>query len=214
LLAIPDGTGGALVAWNANPNPAVGSFVVFRLSSPVLLGAIHVDDVGADGRYRFYDDEVPKGTHHYIVQARALGSTSTEFAEDFESASNGLRRAFIVDVGCEPGEIDKDRDGLCDRVELAFGTNLTASDSDGDGLTDGDELRGLRAKAFVPSDPLAMDTNQDGIGDLQAVEAGLNPTAAEVADPGFNWSIVLFGVGALAILLVLALAGRRLVARR
>ncbi len=44
---------------------------------------------------------------------------------------------------------DYDHDGLSDKLELAFGSNLAVSDTDGDGYTDGAEI----AAGYNPLDP-------------------------------------------------------------
>jgi hypothetical protein len=55
--------------------------------------------------------------------------------------------------------VDSDGDGLTDGEEAALGTNPASADSDGDGLSDGDEVRGFG------TDPLAPDTDGDGLPD-------------------------------------------------
>ena len=214
VIAIPDRDGGAMVSWEADEDADVGSYLVFRLSTPVLLATIPASDLDDDGRYRFYDPSVPEGTHHYIIQARVGGSSVTLFANDFDAASNGIRRAFVVDLGCESNETDTDGDGLCDRVESLIGTRVDLADTDGDGLTDNEELRGLRSEGRVPSDPFSADTNQDGIDDLDSIARGINPTAlasSKVANEGLGWPvllIVLLALGAV-VLLAVVLLGRR-----
>ena len=62
----------------------------------------------------------------------------------------------------EPGDRDTDGDGLTDLEELAAGTNPVHWDSDGDGMSDLWEiLRGL--------DPLKKDSGANGDGDFMAI---------------------------------------------
>jgi len=68
-----------------------------------------------------------------------------------------------------PASIDADYDGLSDAVELAHGTDAHVSDTDGDGIADGDEV------FFYSTDPLAADTDKDGVGDGEEVLKGLSP---------------------------------------
>lgn len=56
---------------------------------------------------------------------------------------------------------DTDRDGLTDAFESALGTSTTNADSDGDGLTDGVEVRGYSSNALV------VDADGDGCGDAR-----------------------------------------------
>jgi outer membrane protein OmpA-like peptidoglycan-associated protein/outer membrane protein W len=54
---------------------------------------------------------------------------------------------------------DEDKDGLTTAQERRLGTNPKAADTDGDGLSDGDEIRKYR------TNPLRMDTDGDGLPD-------------------------------------------------
>jgi hypothetical protein len=64
---------------------------------------------------------------------------------------------------------DKDRDGLSEDQEALYGTDNLESDTDGDGISDGDEV--LRWK----TDPLSADTDGDGFADLIEILGGYNP---------------------------------------
>ena len=71
---------------------------------------------------------------------------------------NGCRSTEeIVEEPAEP--IDSDGDGIPDDLELQIGTDPFNPDTDGDGLTDGDEY--YRYK----TDPLVADTDGDGLSD-------------------------------------------------
>jgi len=56
---------------------------------------------------------------------------------------------------------DADRDGLTDEQEAILGTDPGNPDSDGDGLSDGEEYFDYL------TDPLAADTDQDGLNDAE-----------------------------------------------
>ena len=61
------------------------------------------------------------------------------------------------------GELDlkySDEDGLMDQFEEMFGTDMNISDSDGDGLLDGEEVLEMPY-----SDPTKIDSDEDGIND-------------------------------------------------
>lgn len=64
---------------------------------------------------------------------------------------------------------DRDRDGLTDEQEATRGTNPDQSDTDGDGLSDLEEVVTYR------SDPMKADTDNDGFNDGQEVKAKYNP---------------------------------------
>ncbi|TDT18452.1 concanavalin A-like lectin/glucanase superfamily protein [Ilumatobacter fluminis] len=75
-------------------------------------------------------------------------------------------------VAISPTSGDTDGDGLSDADELRYGTDPAVVDSDRDGLSDAEEIEGWeitldRTGRTVPvtSDPLAPDTDLDGIDD-------------------------------------------------
>jgi len=89
---------------------------------------------------------------------------------DPSSASDGIR--------------DLDGDGLSNRDEFRLGTDLSNPDTDGDGVRDGEEVRGGR------SDPKLADTDGDGVNDRddlfprQVIEARLRvPSVGLVGGP-------------------------------
>lgn len=187
-------------------------YLVFRLSAPVLLTTVLPRDIGADGVFRFYDANLPTGSHRYVVQARGASASTTQFDQTLlglgtATVSPTLRQDGILDVGCLPGEPDTDHDLLCDRVERVLGTNVTRADTDGDGLTDGEEVLGLRQANHIPSNPLVADTDGDGRPDVQSLEAGSNPVhsareGGSSAWPAVAWTVVLAGVVAGAVVLL------------
>jgi len=70
---------------------------------------------------------------------------------------------------------DPDKDGLARDEEEAHGTDPKNPDTDGDGLSDGEEVNDLG------TNPLASDTDGDGYSDSAELAAGSDPT------DGFNW---------------------------
>jgi hypothetical protein len=73
-----------------------------------------------------------------------------------------------------PTKADSDGDGLSDADEVnKYGTNPNVADSDGDGLTDLEEIQSYG------TDPLAVDSDGDGLSDADEVKG----TAGYVTDP-------------------------------
>lgn len=64
---------------------------------------------------------------------------------------------------------DPDYDGLTTDEETALGTDPLNSDTDGDGLSDFDEVR------TYFTDPLLADSDGDGMSDFNEIQAGTNP---------------------------------------
>ncbi|MBS4033286.1 MAG: hypothetical protein KGZ85_02370 [Ignavibacterium sp.] len=65
--------------------------------------------------------------------------------------------------------IDTDGDGLTDEEELTLGTSINNTDTDSDGLFDFEEVK------IYGTDPLNPDTDGDGYLDGEEVKAGYNP---------------------------------------
>ncbi len=120
----------------------------------------------------------------------------------FHGVSGGLRSSLFV-VPSELGgyqrltvsDVDPDLDGLDEEEERTIGTDPTQADTDGDGLSDGDELMGTGPlRPFGPSDPIDADADDDGIPDGHEIAgAGLlsefgptDPTNPDSDDDGIR----------------------------
>ena len=91
---------------------------------------------------------------------------------DFEG--DGLNNLQEFTAGTDPWQSDSDNDGILDGDEVTFfGTDPTNNDTDGDGLLDGDEVY------LYGSNPTNQDTDGDGLSDSYEVNNQLNPQ-----DPG------------------------------
>lgn len=66
-------------------------------------------------------------------------------------------------------ELDSDGDGLTDAQELRLGSHPGRYDTDGDGIGDGEEVLVLQ------SSPLGRDSDGDGSDDWAELVAGTNP---------------------------------------
>jgi hypothetical protein len=83
--------------------------------------------------------------------------------EFFDDTNDPASLQIVVDL-------DSDGDGLTDADEInIYGTNPLNPDTDGDGLTDGDEVN------IYGTDPLNPDTDGDGYSDGDEVRGGYNP---------------------------------------
>ncbi len=89
--------------------------------------------------------------------------------DDYELA-NGLNPNDAIDA-----QEDHDNDGLTALREFQLGTNPRNSDTDGDGLSDGDEVAGT--SGFI-TNPLTADTDGDGLADRIELLAGSSPINA------------------------------------
>jgi hypothetical protein len=84
--------------------------------------------------------------------------------------ANTVTPADIMDNRILFGDdLDTDEDGLPDWYEIEIGTDPFNWDTDGDGLSDGDEV------LIWGTDPLNPDTDGDGFSDGDEVAAGYSP---------------------------------------
>ena len=93
---------------------------------------------------------------------------------------------------CSPVKYDTDDDGIADSLrdidgdglnnleELEAGTDLLSSDTDGDGLKDGFEI-----KEFG-TDPILFDTDEDGLSDGDEYILGTDPLRVDTDGDGIS----------------------------
>jgi predicted outer membrane repeat protein len=107
-------------------------------------------------------------------QPRPFGGLADLGAEEFvDTDSDGLPDWWEIKHFGGPtnavASADDDGDGLTNLEEYAWGTDPHNWDTDGDGLSDGDEVN------IHSTDPLNPDTDGDGIPDGWEVQHGLDP---------------------------------------
>jgi hypothetical protein len=103
-----------------------------------------------------------------------------------DTDADGLNDKFEVDNSLDPNDandalLDADSDGLSNLDEFSRGTLVRDSDSDNDGLSDGDEVN------TYGTDPLDSDSDDDGISDGQEVNVlQSNPLSADSDGDGIS----------------------------
>jgi len=95
--------------------------------------------------------------------------------------SDGIPDRWEWEQGLNPKDpadsaLDPDEDGATNLQEFENNTNPALSDSDGDTLSDGDEIN------LYGSNPLLGDSDEDDLGDAYEVRYGLNPNDPTDAD--------------------------------
>jgi YVTN family beta-propeller protein len=105
------------------------------------------------------------------LRVQLTGDSDGDGIPDDLEIANGLNPNNPVDA-----EEDADGDGLTNKQELLdYGTNMRVADTDGDGISDGDEVTG---KLGFATNPLLADTDGDGIRDKLEIQSGSDPTKA------------------------------------
>lgn len=74
-----------------------------------------------------------------------------------------------VTPGVSDAQADNDKDGLTNKQEVALKTDPNDEDTDGDGLSDGDEVNKYK------TDPLKRDTDGDGLDDDDEIKFKCDP---------------------------------------
>ncbi|MCG2691059.1 hypothetical protein L6249_03295, partial [Candidatus Parcubacteria bacterium] len=103
----------------------------------------------------------PAGEETGGEETSNVGEGEQETVENSGNAEEGAPAA--------PQPIDSDEDGLSDEEEDQLGTSSGAVDSDNDGLFDREEIK------VYKTDPLKPDTDGDGFSDGDEVKGGYNP---------------------------------------
>lgn len=133
----------------ANPGAVVGACSVFPVAPGSEYEAALVWDVG-----------VLAATSAYTT---VWATVDEQGLVDDADRSDNEGTALVMTA------LDSDGDGIPDGREYLLGTDPGKSDTDEDGISDGDELNLYR------TDPLNKDTDGDGMKDGDEVKAGTGP---------------------------------------
>lgn len=101
------------------------------------------------------------------VDADTIPNNQDNCPDDANTTQDDFDNDGLGDV-CDP---DDDNDGLLDVDEAVYGSNPFLADTDGDTLSDGDEVN------VYGSDPTLIDTDNDGFNDDVEVAAGSDPNS-------------------------------------
>ncbi|MDF7802080.1 lectin-like protein, partial [Pontiellaceae bacterium B1224] len=82
-----------------------------------------------------------------------------------DSDGDGIADGDEVAAGLNPTQADSDGDGIDDNIEPGLGLDPCTADTDGDGLDDWVE------RAITGTDPLAVDSDSNGVADLTVVQS-------------------------------------------
>ena len=130
-----------------------------------------------------------------LARARYLRLTDPNLPIGIPGSADGLDLDAVVALHAHPllPGTDTDGDGLPDEAETwLYGSDPLNADSDGDGVSDGEEAAGCR-------DPLSAATTPVFLGDIEMEISEADPTVARwgTLGPGVTYDLVRGDVGAL-----------------
>ena len=126
----------------------------------------------------------PTESRMWVVITNANISADTDFRSIILHGGDNFSLAYVQ---------DQDDDGLFAREEFLHGSSDTLEDTDGDSLSDADEVRegwdvdvvGSDVERVYP-DPTLADSDGDGLSDLEEHVAGTNPRRRDSDGDGIN----------------------------
>ena len=97
-----------------------------------------------------------------------------------------LTSPTTVEPSAEPDQagalLDSDQDGLTTAEERFYGTDPNVSDTDGDGFSDGEEVRA----GYDPLGPGKLDSDNDGFPDPDERKFGSDPFSPDTDGDGYS----------------------------
>ncbi|MDJ0865123.1 MAG: Ig-like domain-containing protein [Myxococcota bacterium] len=158
----------------------------------IFLVAAEIDNRGTVTAMGGLGRTGPFGSNHYRGGDGGVGRIRVDaplLLLDGALASNVAFSLSTTPAAAYLGDDDPDSDGLTNEQERSIGTNRFASDSDGDGLLDGQEVVFVGDTPFFLLDPLvadaAGDDDGDGLSNAQEVALGSDPSTPD-ADADFD----------------------------
>jgi len=171
---------GELFLEGENTGPLPVDFNRMTIGSTLVAGAVggesiqgRLDDVAIFSG-ALTEDEIGSLASRDTTPADFLG---TDQDSGIDSDSDGMLDRLEAKIGLVVGEddsqLDPDEDGLTNVEELDAGTDPNVADTDGDSLSDGDEVNNLG------TNPISADSDGDALNDnVELNEIGTDPLLA------------------------------------
>lgn len=134
---------------------------VIGVGAYLLFSALNTPQQPAQEQQQVEEETTPEAQEPVVEEPTQEQEETPEVTQEPQTPQ---AQEPVVTVG-----IDTDGDGLTDEQELLLGTDPNSLDTDGDGLFDGEEVR------IYLTDPLNPDTDGDGYPDGEEVANGYNP---------------------------------------
>lgn len=115
-------------------------------------------------------------THETLV----INDADNDGMFDLEDNSNNSTNNNAPDNNNTNNNTDSDNDGLSDQLESQLGTDPQNQDTDGDNLSDGEEVNQHK------TDPLESDSDNDGLQDSEELNLGTSPVNFDTDGDGLS----------------------------
>lgn len=171
----------------ALPNNAAGKYAKSKIEIPVGFGfeTYLNDNFVINGRVTahltgtdYLDDYTVAGTQNDIFATFGVGLSYYIFG-NMDVDGDGLTNSEEEKLGTDPRNPDTDGDGISDGDEVhKYHTNPLKKDTDGDGLSDPDEI------TIYHTDPLNPDTDSDGLKDGEEIARKTDPLKPDTDGDG------------------------------
>ena len=110
-----------------------------------------------------------------VIDSVEIASGTDPFTPDAAAPEAPVAEAPVEEAPAAPDPgLDSDGDNLTDAAELEIGTDPANPDSDGDGISDFDEV-GFDPATATGTNPALWDSDGDGVSDAAEIAAGTNP---------------------------------------
>lgn len=144
------------------------SIIIFNDKYDNLSGNLDMADSDGDGIVNYIEQFFGMD----INKVDTDGDNLSDYEELLILGTDATMKDTDLDGIIDENE-DADLDGLTAMEELKYGTNPFVVDSDGDGISDGDEVH------KYGTNPINKDTDSDGVKDGKEIEIGTNPLIAD-----------------------------------
>ncbi len=138
------------------------------------IAAQPYDDFDNDGSYNF--EEFLGSTFDLDDWAIDASNPKDEYSQpdtDGNGIGDGWESIHYFSIGNVDPTGNDDTDGLDNQAEYAALTNPFEDDTDGDGLSDSDEVNRMVAGNPAPTNPRKQDTDGDGLSDGAETHTGI-----------------------------------------
>jgi hypothetical protein len=177
--------GGRTMKWSDNVTSGAGAETnTFTLnSSPFVIGTFIADST-TQTIYGHGVAQTANGINAYVL--RELPAPDAD-GDGLPDAWELIHTTPPSTTALNPGD-DLEPDGVTNLAEFTAGANPRVADTDGDLLTDGDELNdsGPFDTDGHLTDPVDADSDNDGLNDGAELAATTNPNDADSDDDGVN----------------------------